>query len=76
MRRETGLMTLTYGGRSTAHAPVVMMLTFGGRSTAHAPVVIHNHYITPPRLLVPGSKVYTRQSYGKQKIKNENITRK
>jgi hypothetical protein len=30
-------------------------------------VLIHNRYITTPRLLVPGSKVYTRQSYGKQK---------
>jgi len=32
-------------------------------------VLIHSRYITPPRLLVPGSKVYTRQSYGKQKLK-------
>ena len=62
-------MTLTFGRRSTAHAPVVMTLTFGGRSTAYAPVLIHNRYITPPILLVPGSKVYTRQSYGKQKLK-------
>ena len=44
MRGETGLMMLTFGGCSTAHAPVVMTLTFGGRSTAHAPVVILNHY--------------------------------
>ena len=67
MRRETGPMMLTFGGRSTVHAPVVMPLTFGRRSTAHAQLLIHNHYITPPRLLVPGSKVYTRQNYGKQK---------
>ena len=51
---KTGLVTLTFGG---------LFLT----QPLGVYVVTKCRYITPPRLLVPGSKVYTRQNYGKQK---------
>ena len=85
---KTGLMTLTFCGRSTAHVPVVMTLTFGGRSIAHAPVVArselapfhtwlnHNRYITPPRLLVPGSKGLDKIKLWKTKNKSKKYNKK
>ena len=65
-------MTLTFGGRSTAHAPVAArskLALFHSRLN-------HNRYITPPRLLVPGSKGLHKIKLWETKIKNKKYNKK
>ena len=63
---KSGLMTLTFGGRSTAHAPVIARSELAPFHTR----LNHNRYITPPRLLVPGSKGLYKIRLWETKIKN------
>ena len=60
---KTGGLTIYSQGRANAHAPWWHRSELGHFHTR----LNHNHYITPPRPLVSGSKAYTRCNYGKQK---------